>query len=271
MSTFISYSHDNDEHKEFVLTLADRLNREGVDCWIDRYVEHDLKDGWPIWMEEKIRTSEFVMVICTKRYLDVFERRVEPNQKLGGVFESTLIINEIYQGQFQNTKFIPIILNDDATGFIPKPLQLVNRYNLKSDEGYHQLYRRLTNQPLIVKPEVGEIIVFEKVRGIDDLVTDYDRKQHPVLTLSVPDVPEITENMKPGLKIVQAFFSLPVTKRFAIAQELGLLNDGESLEFFTDDKMFTNILLRAKANKLLGALWSKLFDENIDPNPFVHK
>ena len=34
---FISYSHDSQEHKDRVLSLADRLRSDGIDCNIDQY------------------------------------------------------------------------------------------------------------------------------------------------------------------------------------------------------------------------------------------
>ena len=34
---FISYSHDSKEHAERVLSLSDRLRRDGVDSQIDQY------------------------------------------------------------------------------------------------------------------------------------------------------------------------------------------------------------------------------------------
>lgn len=34
---FISYSHDNDEHKEWVLQLATRLRSNGIDVILDRW------------------------------------------------------------------------------------------------------------------------------------------------------------------------------------------------------------------------------------------
>ena len=34
----LSYSHDSPEHQKRVLTLANRLRADGVDCVIDQYV-----------------------------------------------------------------------------------------------------------------------------------------------------------------------------------------------------------------------------------------
>lgn len=38
-SVFISYSHDSDAHRAFVLEFANRLRADGVDCQLDRYVQ----------------------------------------------------------------------------------------------------------------------------------------------------------------------------------------------------------------------------------------
>jgi SEFIR domain len=46
---FISYSHDSFEHTRRVRALADRLRSEGVESWIDQYVQ-DPNEGWIRWM-----------------------------------------------------------------------------------------------------------------------------------------------------------------------------------------------------------------------------
>ena len=50
---FISYSHDSKEHAERVLSLSDRLRRDGVDSQIDQY-ELSPPEGWPRWMVNKV-------------------------------------------------------------------------------------------------------------------------------------------------------------------------------------------------------------------------
>ncbi len=53
----ISYSHDSDLHKERVLTLANRLCKEGIDCHLDQY-ETSPPMGWPRWMDEQIEEAD---------------------------------------------------------------------------------------------------------------------------------------------------------------------------------------------------------------------
>jgi hypothetical protein len=38
---FVIYTHDSPEHERRVRQLCDRLRSNGVDAWIDQYVEDD--------------------------------------------------------------------------------------------------------------------------------------------------------------------------------------------------------------------------------------
>jgi hypothetical protein len=60
---FISYSHDSVEHVERVLQLSNRLRSEGVDCALDQY-EESPPEGWPRWMDKKIRDAQYVLLVC---------------------------------------------------------------------------------------------------------------------------------------------------------------------------------------------------------------
>ena len=46
---FISYSHDSEEHRERVLTLAHRLLYAGHEVVLDRFTAHP-DPNWPQWM-----------------------------------------------------------------------------------------------------------------------------------------------------------------------------------------------------------------------------
>ena len=151
---FISYSHDSLEHKRQVLALSNQLRGDGIDCNIDQY-ESTPPEGWPKWMTEQITTSDFVLVVCTK----VYHRRVTGQEKegkgLGASWEGGLITQEIYEAGGQNAKFIPVILKDEDVAFVPSFLKPTTYYDLSRPGGYEELYRRLTSQPVVVKPPLG--------------------------------------------------------------------------------------------------------------------
>ena len=155
LKVFISYSHDSPEHKDRILALSDRLGQEGVDCAIDQY-EQSPAEGWPRWCERQVEQSAFVLVACTETYLRRFKGEEARGKGLGGTWEGHIINQELYDAQGENTKFIPITFCPEDAHFIPLALKSAAAYRL--DEGYELLYRRVTGQPLISKPALGEIV-----------------------------------------------------------------------------------------------------------------
>jgi len=150
----ISYSHDSAAHKQRVLDLADRLCGDGVDCHLDQY-EVSPSEGWTRWMMNQIEESTFVLVVCTETYDRRFRGKADPNKGLGATWEGFIITQEIYNNASHNTKFIPIAFSADDANYIPLFLQSATRYRLDTEEGYEDLYRRLTAQPGVVKPPIG--------------------------------------------------------------------------------------------------------------------
>ncbi len=153
---FVSYSHDSPEHSNRVLGFADRMREHGIDAVIDQYDPHPA-EGWPKWMEDRFQEADFTLLIITEGYL----RRFDGQEGLGVAWEANLLRNRLYGGVFDNRNVIPVLFDSANGKFIPPPLQGVTRYTLTTLEldgsGYEQLYRRLTNQPLTTKPELGGV------------------------------------------------------------------------------------------------------------------
>jgi hypothetical protein len=149
---FISYSHDSETHLKLVLALSDHLRSDGVDCHIDQY-EASPPEGWPRWCDKQVRDADFVLVACTGIYLRRFQGEEETGKGLGVIWEGHIITQELYNAQMRNRKFLPIMFASEDEMFIPTPLQGATHYQLP--EHYDDLYRRLTNQPLIAKPPLG--------------------------------------------------------------------------------------------------------------------
>lgn len=63
--TFVSYSHDSEEHEDHVLRLANRLRGDGIDARIDAY-EPVPREGWPEWMLHQIRAAKYCLVVATE-------------------------------------------------------------------------------------------------------------------------------------------------------------------------------------------------------------
>src|SRR5713101_1885368 len=152
---FISYSHDSAEHMSAVLALANRLRKEGVDCWTDQHLRSP-SEGWPRWCENQIETAKFVLVACTQTYLRRFQGKEEPGKGKGVTFEGFIITQELYNAQGKNEKFIPIVFDAKEREYIPILLQGASNYDVSKGEGYDDLYWGITDQ-FIPPPDVGKI------------------------------------------------------------------------------------------------------------------
>lgn len=106
-SVFISYSHDSDEHKDWVLQLATRLRSNGVDVILDRW---NLKYGSNIasFMERGLSKSNRVICVCSENYIK------KANDGKGGAGYEKQIITAEYVTD-QNTNWvIPLIKNNSG-------------------------------------------------------------------------------------------------------------------------------------------------------------
>jgi hypothetical protein len=155
---FISYSHNYDlpDYKDRILALADRLRTDGIDCNIDQY-EESPPEGWQRWMLNQIDWADFILIACTEEYDFHFRGKETEGKGKGAIWEGAIIIQELYDTQGKNSKFIPITLNPEDSQFIPSPLRSATYYKLDIENGYESLYRRLTGQVKIGKPKLGKL------------------------------------------------------------------------------------------------------------------
>jgi len=139
-SAFISYSWDDDVHKEWVRTLAERLRADGVDVTLDRWAAVP-GDQLPAFMERAIRENQFVVIVCTRRYKNRSDARE------GGVgYEGDVMTAEVMNRQ-NHRKFIPVLRS--GTWSQAAPSWLVGKYRINlsgnpySEREYEDLVRTL--------------------------------------------------------------------------------------------------------------------------------
>lgn len=102
VKAFISYSWDNNEHKNWVREFATRLRNDGIDVILDQW--HLVPgDQLPEFMERAVRESDYVLIICTHKYKE------RSNNRQGGVgYEGDIMTAEVMSTRNQR-KFIPIL------------------------------------------------------------------------------------------------------------------------------------------------------------------
>lgn len=135
-SAFISYSWDDDNHKKWVKELSSRLRSDGVDVALDQW-DAVPGDQLPLFMENAIRVSDYVLIICTPLY------RRKSEERVGGVgYEGDIMTAEVY-GMGNVRKFIPVLARGTWHDAVPSWLKgkygidLTNQSKFKS--GYNDL------------------------------------------------------------------------------------------------------------------------------------
>lgn len=150
---FISYSWDDEEHKEWVLKLANRLSSDGVEVILDRFY---LKPGANLqhFVENNLGRAHRVIIIFTPNY------KLKADKRTGGVgFEYSIMNVELYNNISKNEKFIPLLRRGKMNDSIPTFMQQFIHIDVTNDENiensYKDLIREIYNEPEIKKPEIG--------------------------------------------------------------------------------------------------------------------
>jgi predicted acylesterase/phospholipase RssA len=152
---FISYSHDSREHQERVLAFANQLRSDGVDAWIDQYVQ-DPDEGWIHWMRSQVRQASRVLLVFTETYQRRFEGDEQEGKGFGATFEGAIVTQVLYESGGRNTKFRPVVFSEQEERFIPLELRRFNRYRIDNHDNYQDLIRWLYDAPRIIAPSVGD-------------------------------------------------------------------------------------------------------------------
>jgi hypothetical protein len=149
---FMSYSHDSEEHKEWVLQLATRLRSNGVDVLLDRW---NLKLGsdLPGFMEQGLSASQRVICVCSGSYVH------KANGGKGGVGYEKQIMSAEYL-EDQNTDWvIPLIKNNETDKKTPTFLGGRKYISFEDpnlyESRYEELLRDILDEPVLPIPPIG--------------------------------------------------------------------------------------------------------------------
>jgi hypothetical protein len=150
-SAFISYSHDSQEHKKWVLDLAIRLRNSGVDAILDQW-ELGPGSDLPHFMEQHLAKADRILMICTEKYVE------KANAGMGGVGYEKMIITADLLKKIDSNKVIPVIRQSgthNVPTFLKSKMFLDFSRPDQFEYSFDELLRSLHNAPLFVKPSVG--------------------------------------------------------------------------------------------------------------------
>jgi|GEM_PF-677305 len=151
---FISYSHDSPAHKQWVAEFATFLRHNGIDAVLDQW-EIGPGDDITLFMEQGLRDSDRVIVVCTDNYVR------KANAGEGGVgYERMIVTAEIVRDLGTN-KFIPLIRDSAGPDRVPTFLGPRFFIDLSSsrvdrDAQMETLLRELLNSPKETRPPLGK-------------------------------------------------------------------------------------------------------------------
>lgn len=171
---FISYSWDDESHKEWVLQLStDLRTRYGVDILLDRF-ELSVGKNMTAFMEKSLENADKVLIILTPEYKHKAE-----NRKGGAGFEHSIISQDLYSLQDSNAKFLPVLRKGELQMSAPGFIKTLIYHSMKDDNQYEsdlqELVRIIYNKPKIEKPILGQIPNFNEIQILDPIVERANR------------------------------------------------------------------------------------------------
>jgi hypothetical protein len=151
-TVFISYSWDNDTHKEWVKSFATQLRSNGIDVKLDQW-ETVPGDQLPHFMERSIRDNNYVLIICTPNY------KLKSDNRTGGVgYEGDIMTAEVLTNK-NDRKFIPILKSGSKEESIPS--WIIGKYyvDLSNVDIYEKSYKDILTTILNLRekaPPIGK-------------------------------------------------------------------------------------------------------------------
>jgi hypothetical protein len=150
-SVFISYSHDDLEHKRWVLSLSTRLRKSGVDVILDQW-DLDAGDDLASFMTNSLEKADRVLMVCTQNYVN------KANEGKGGVGVERMILTAEYLSNIDSNKVIPVIKQHGEKSvptFFQTKLYIDFSRADEYEASFDDLLRNILSKPLIEKPAIG--------------------------------------------------------------------------------------------------------------------
>ncbi|WP_281846766.1 toll/interleukin-1 receptor domain-containing protein [Olleya namhaensis] len=165
LNIFISYSWDNDAHKDWAVKLANYLiEKGGCDVTLDQY---DLSTGGNMvhFMEKAVVEADKVLLILTPNY------KLKADGRQGGVgMEYSMISQGLYTMQSDNKKFLPILragsLVESAPTYVQTTIYHDMTNDLLFDKTAFDLLRVIYDKPKLVKPKRGSVPDFKESKKL---------------------------------------------------------------------------------------------------------
>jgi TIR domain/YEATS family len=179
---FISYSWDNESHKQWVLNLASNLMRNGIKVILDQW---DLTPGMDIshFMEKSIRDAKNVLLVCTKIFAE------KANSGTGGAgYEKLIVTGELFKSIPEQKKYVPLLREGEVNDSLPMYLQSKLYIDFRKMDNYQSSLERLVchiyDIPYNIKPEIGNGPQILNKKGVPEFIN----RNSPTLMINIGNI-----------------------------------------------------------------------------------
>ncbi|WIY05121.1 TIR domain-containing protein [Amycolatopsis mongoliensis] len=160
---FVTYSHDDERHRDLVREFATFLRAEvGIDVRLDQWADDGRRD-WSLWAVEQLTEADFVLVIASPDYKRRAEGTEVPHLGRGAQFEAAMIRDNITQDLPRATRrILPVVLPGRRVEEIPAFLNAhsTTRYEIEefTMDGVAELLVAFTGVARFALPEIGTFV-----------------------------------------------------------------------------------------------------------------
>ncbi len=252
-TAFVSYSWDDDPHKDWVRDLAARLRGDAIDVRLDQW--HSVPgDQLTHFMEREIRGNDFVIIVCTPKY------KAKSDGRAGGVgYEGDIMTAEVFTQQ-NHRKFIPVLTRGTWTGAAPAWLVGKHYIDLSKPSRYQVGYKELLDTLLGTRPQAPPLGPLPS--GYRRLVDNNQVGQSP------------RERAAAFYEYAIGRFSSVVEEQQLDIAELGFLDvvlvlDGTSDQQWYNDDRFLSALIPAYPNLSASYIWKVYQGDQANLRPYT--
>ncbi len=247
-SVFISYSHDNEDHKQWVLNLCNDLVSEGIEVIFDEW--NPIGKNVQAFMES-CTEHDRVIIICTPGYV------MKANNGKGGVaYEKAIITQEIIKDTNYD-KCIPIVRESSPSlDMNPKFIGHARYIDMRNDSGYKIELERLVKTILGIdveeNQERGELVIKGNI-----LRKILDSKKDSIINSHDDKTVELLDKVWQELGNVRAYGHLDFSYLSRDTEE----SDIEELKFIVDQLELMEFVSVIR-NRTLGSRYGYPFQIN---------
>lgn len=162
----MSYSHDSEAHKDWVLNLATRLVNNGVDVVLDQW-NLTLGSDLPHFIESGLSKADRIIAVCTSAYVN------RANEGHGGVGYEKMILTSQLMADINSDRIIPLVRNNAAPQltpvFLSSKIYIDFREDAEYEVRYAQLLHEIHGRKVKPRPPLGR-------NPFDSVATEYSPK-----------------------------------------------------------------------------------------------